>query len=194
MATPYVQQEDWAHLAFGVTVAAFAVGETSQALKRRPGASPADVRGEVAFRVVLGAGILMLPLAQSVVPDAALETAWSFVLGAVLAWLGLLLRWWSFAALGAYFTTVVKTAADQPVVSRGPYRVLRHPSSTGLLVALLGCGLMAGNWVGAVACFLVVLLALVHRLRREERALVGTLGDAYLDFAKHRARLVPFVW
>jgi protein-S-isoprenylcysteine O-methyltransferase Ste14 len=80
------------------------------------------------------------------------------------------------------------------VVSRGPYRVLRHPSYTGLLAALLGCGLMLGNWVGTAASSLLILLALIYRLLREEQAMIDALGDAYLDFAKDRARLVPFVW
>jgi protein-S-isoprenylcysteine O-methyltransferase Ste14 len=37
-------------------------------------------------------------------------------------------------------------------------------------------------------------VGLLYRLRREERAMVDSLGDAYLDFAAHRARLDPFVW
>ena len=83
---------------------------------------------------------------------------------------------------------------DQVVVSRGPYRALRHPSYTGLLAAFLGGGLMFGNALGAAASFLVILAALIQRLLREERALVDALGDEYLAFAKERARLVPFVW
>ncbi len=146
------------------------------------------------FRVVFFAGILMLPLAQTVATEAALEVAASFVLGTVIGWLGLLLRWWSFATLGKYFTTVVKTSADEVVVSRGPYRVLRHPSYTGLLAAFVDGGLMVGNWVGCAASFLLILVGLIYRLLREEQAMIDTLGDMYLDFAKGRARLVPFVW
>ena len=194
MATPYVQQESWARLVFDLTVAAFVFGEVAQAMKLRRGASRTDLRSEVAFRVVFFAGILTLPLARTLAPEADLEGAGFFVLGAVIGWVGLLLRWWSFATLGPLFTTVVKTSADQPVVSRGPYQLLRHPSYTGLLAALLGGGLMFGNWVGACACFLLVLLALVYRILREERAMVDAVGDAYLDFAKDRARLVPFIW
>jgi protein-S-isoprenylcysteine O-methyltransferase Ste14 len=194
VATPYLQQEAWARLVLAISVAAFAVGEVVQAFKVRRGASRTDLRGEVTFRVVFFAGILMLPLAQTLAPGAELESAGAFALGAVVGWAGLLLRWWSFATLGTYFTTVVKTSADQVVVSRGPYRLLRHPSYTGLLAALLGCGLMFGNWVGACACFLLVLLALIYRLRREERAMIDALGDAYLDFAKDRARLLPYIW
>jgi len=194
VVTSYLRQETWARLVFDISVAAFAVGEFSQAVKRRHGASRTDLRGEVAFRVVLFAGILMLPLAQTVAPGAVLAGAEVFVLGTVIGWLGLLLRWWSFATLGKYFTTVVKTSADQLVVSRGPYRVLRHPSYTGLLAAFLGCGLMLGNWVGTVASFLLILVGLIYRLLREEHAMIDTLGDAYTSFAKDRARLIPFVW
>jgi protein-S-isoprenylcysteine O-methyltransferase Ste14 len=191
---PYLHHEVWARVVFGASVAAFAIGEFSQAMKWRRGASQVDLLGEVVFRVVFFAAILMLPLAQTLVPEAVLEGPGLFVLGLVVGWLGLLLRWWSFAVLGRYFTTVVKTSADQVIVSDGPYRVLRHPSYTGLLVALLGCGVMLGNWAGASACLLLSLTALVYRLRREEHALINAFGDRYRDFANHRARLVPFVW
>lgn len=194
VVTPLIEQETWARLVFGISVTAFALGEFSQVVKRRRGDSRTDVRGEVVFRVILFAGVLMLPLAQAVVPEAVLGGAAVFVLGTVIGWLGLLLRWWSFATLGPYFTTVVKTSPDQVVVERGPYRVLRHPSYAGLLAAFVGCGLILGNCVGTAACFLVILVGLIYRLQREELAMIDSLGDAYLDFTKDRARLVPFVW
>ena len=86
------------------------------------------------------------------------------------------------------------TSADQPVVATGPYRILRHPSYTGLLFAFVGCGLMVGNWVSAIGSVALVLTALVDRIRVEERALDAALGDRYRDFAARRARLVPYVW
>jgi protein-S-isoprenylcysteine O-methyltransferase Ste14 len=194
VATPFIPQEAWARLVFDVSVGAFAAGELSQALKWRRRASRTDVRGEVVFRVIFFAAILVLPLARAIAPEAALDGVVVFVLGAVICWLGLALRWWSFAALGTYFTVVVKTSPDQVVVERGPYRILRHPSYTGLLAVFVGCGLMLGNWVGTAASFLLLLLGLVHRLLREEEAMTNRLGDAYENFAKDRARLVPFIW
>ena len=113
-------------------------------MKWRRGVSRTDTLDEVVFRVIFLAGILMLPLAQALASD-----------------LGLLLRWWSFATLGKYFTTVVKTSADQVVVERGPSGVLRHPSYTGLLAAFVGAGLMFGNWVGTAASFLLILVGLI---------------------------------
>ncbi len=89
---------------------------------------------------------------------------------------------------------VVKTSADQTVVDRGPYRVLRHPSYTGLLLALIGVGLMLGNWLGSLVSLTLMVVALQYRIRIEERALLAALGDGYRSFATSRARLVPFVW
>jgi protein-S-isoprenylcysteine O-methyltransferase Ste14 len=40
----------------------------------------------------------------------------------------------------------------------------------------------------------VVLTALIHRLRIEERALTAALGDRYRQFAAHSARLIPHIW
>lgn len=194
VAAPYAQEETWARLVFDVSVAAFAVGEFSQAVKRRRGATRADLLGEIVFRVIFFAGVLMLPLAQVLAPNAVLDSLRVFLLGTVVGWLGLLLRWWSFATLGGYFTTVVKTSADQVVITRGPYRILRHPSYTGLLAAFVGAGLMLGNWSGMASTFLLILIGLIYRLVREEHAMIETLGEAYLDFAEGRARLVPFVW
>ncbi len=119
---------------------------------------------------------------------------WVFSLGVLIGWLGLLLRWWSIVVLGRYFTVVLTTSQDQPIVDRGPYRVLRHPSYTGLLLVFVGCGLMFGNWVSAASSVVLVVIALVYRIRIEELSLYAALGGRYRDFATGRARLVPFVW
>jgi protein-S-isoprenylcysteine O-methyltransferase Ste14 len=194
VAAPYLQQETWASAVFSVSVAAFAAGELSQAIKQRRDSSLADPVGEVVFRAIFFAGILMLPLARSLASDAVLRGAGPFVLGAVVGCLGLLLRWWSFATLGPYFTTVLRTSVEQEIVDHGPYRLLRHPSYTGLLAAFLGAGLMIGNWVGTAASVLLVLMGLLFRIRREEEAMIDALGDAYVAFARGRARLIPYVW
>ena len=195
MATPYLQQSHGAVVVMSVSVAAFSAGELWQALRLRRGVARADVFGEILFRLLFFVGILLLPLGASVAPGAVVPGGVVvFVAGAVVGWLGLLLRWWCFVVLGRYFTVVVTTTPGQVVVERGPYRFLRHPSYTGLLLAVLGCGVMLGNWVGAVASLAVMLAAVVHRIRIEESALVAGLGDAYRAFAEHRARLVPFIW
>ena len=195
MPTPFIQQSHGAVAVLSISAVAFSAGELWQAFRLRRGAPPAGVLGEVLFRLLFFGGILLLPFGASVAPDAVVPGGVvAFVVGAAVGWLGLLLRWWCFVALGRYFTVVVRTSPDQKVVDSGPYRILRHPSYTGLLMALLGGGVMLGNWVGALASFAVLLAAVVYRLRIEERALMAGLGEAYRGFAQDRARLVPFIW
>jgi protein-S-isoprenylcysteine O-methyltransferase Ste14 len=192
---PYDVQTHFARVVFEVSVSAFVVGELWQGFHMRRGATRADLRAETLFRVMFLCGILLLPFGRAVTPGAAIGGgAWLFALGVLIAWLGLLLRWWSFASLGEYFTVVVKTSEDQPVVDRGPYQVLRHPSYTGLLLAIAGIGLMLGNWVSTAGAVGVVLAALIYRIRIEERALEAALGERYREFAAGRARLIPYVW
>ena len=195
METPYIQQSHGAVVVLSITAIAFAAGELWQAFRLRRGVAHASALGEVLFRLLFFIAILLLPLGASVAPGAVIPGGvGAFVIGAVAGWLGLLLRWWCFVALGRYFTVVLKTTSDQVVVERGPYRFLRHPSYSGLLLALLGCGVMLGNWAATLTAFAVLLAAVVYRIRIEERALIASLGDSYRVFAKHRARLVPFIW
>jgi protein-S-isoprenylcysteine O-methyltransferase Ste14 len=195
MSLPYEEVSNPARIVFFVSIGAFSAGELVQAFRLRRGLARVDVRAEAAFRAMFFGGILMLPVGRAVTPGAAIGGGlWPFALGALLGWLGLLLRWSSFVSLGRYFTVVLQTSEDQPVVQRGPYRFLRHPSYTGLLLVFLGIGLMVGNWVSIVGAFGLVLVALLYRIRIEERALTVALGDRYREFAASRARLIPHVW
>lgn len=192
---PYEELSNPARIVFLASAGAFVAGELVQAFRPRHGATRVSVRAEIFFRVMFFAAILMLPLGRAVAPQAVVGGGvFGFALGAAVGWLGLLLRWWSFVSLGKYFTVMVTTSEDQPVVERGPYRVLRHPSYAGLLLAFAGAGLMMGNWVGAAGAVVLVLIALIHRLRLEERALTAALGDRYRAFTAGRARLIPHVW
>lgn len=120
----------------------------------------------------------------------------------VVGWIGLAiliagvtLRAWSVSTLGHYFTMTVQTSADQPVITAGPYRMLRHPSYTGLLLALLGVGTVAlRNWLSLLVLAVAVGAGLVYRIRVEERALLRDLGADYRSYADNHKRLVPFVW
>lgn len=53
---------------------------------------------------------------------------------------GLLLRWWAIVTLGRFFTVDVTIEKDHQLVERGPFRWVRHPSYTGVLLAFVGVG------------------------------------------------------
>lgn len=121
--------------------------------------------------------------------------------GALVFWVGLVLmaagaglRWWSFWALGQYFTFTVDVSADQQVIAAGPYRVLRHPGYAGGLLALLGLGVIFSNWVGLAGFVLPAGVIVLWRIHIEETALLRTAGDSYRRYAAEHKRLIPHVW
>ena len=116
------------------------------------------------------------------------------LVGVALFAAGLILRWWAIVVLGRFFTVDVQIAADHEVVERGPFRVVRHPSYAGVLLAFLGFALTMGNWVAVLVLMGPIWLAFVYRMRVEEEALTGALGEKYRAYMRRTKRLVPGVY
>lgn len=117
-----------------------------------------------------------------------------------LFWIGLatmiagaLLRRHCWRVLGEYFTGDVKAREDQPVIDRGAYRLVRHPSYTAGMLLFVGVSLAFGNWIGTFFLMSTVIAGYVNRVRVEERALAETIGAPYVEFMRTRKRFVPFV-
>jgi protein-S-isoprenylcysteine O-methyltransferase Ste14 len=114
--------------------------------------------------------------------------------GAVLFVAGLLLRWWAIITLGRFFTVDVTIEKDHELVERGPFRILRHPSYTGVLLAFVGIGLSLRNWAALLVILLPIGAAFIYRMNVEEDALARALGPRYVKYMKRTKRLVPFIY
>jgi protein-S-isoprenylcysteine O-methyltransferase Ste14 len=177
------------------TAGIWVVLELRRSITHRPEAVKASWGSEVLFRLIVGVGALGASVLARVAPSAAIRPAavadW---IGLVLFWGGISLRLWSFRTLGRYFTYTVQTSSDQPVITDGPYQLIRHPSYAGLLLVIMAAGLFIGNWWSLVCITVAVAGGLVFRIRVEEQALMQNLGDRYRDYAATHKRLVPFIW
>lgn len=184
-----------ARILFFVTVIFWLLAELRQSTVRRPGATQADRGSRRVIRIATVVGVVLSAIARRFAPSfdigAHVVSDW---VGLVLLWCGIALRLWSFHTLGRYFTFTVQTSADQPVITDGPYRFVRHPSYAGILLAVIGIGLVIGNWLSLVALVVSVGIGLVYRIDVEDRALLGDLGDDYREYAATHKRIVPFVW
>jgi len=126
---------------------------------------------------------------------AALPDGKAFAIaGVVLFVAGLLLRWWAIITLGRFFTVDVTIEKDHELVERGPFGVVRHPSYTGVLLALVGVGLSLCNWAALLVILLPIELAFIRRMNVEEDALSRALGPRYTEYMKRTKRLVPLVY
>lgn len=143
----------------------------------------------------LGAAETWLYLAPPIAPAATIRPgAVAFGAGMVLFAAGIALRGWSFKELGRCFSFAIVVSRDLPVISTGPYRLIRHPSYAGGLLICVGLGLTSANWISLAAMTLLPLTALVWLIRVEENALVTILQGRYRSYASHTKHLVPLLW
>jgi len=119
---------------------------------------------------------------------------WPLIAGLVIIWAGLAVRIWAVGTLGRAFRTTVEVDQGQAVVTRGPYRWVRHPSYTGLLLIAAGFGLAFSTWPGLILCIVLPAAALRYRIKVEEAELTRVLGEPYRTYQQQTRRLLPGLW
>ena len=111
-------------------------------------------------------------------------------IGVVVAAVGAAALVWTDRRLVRHFSTAESAVQ---VMSDGPYRWVRHPRYASILLLVLGMPLVFGSifaWLSLAA----VVLAVRHRIAREEPHLREIFGAPYDRYASRTARLVPGVY
>jgi len=118
---------------------------------------------------------------------------WVFYPGIFLMLLGVVVRQWAIAVLGRFFSLKVRVVEDHRVVVKGPYRLVRHPSYTGVLITFIGLALAVQSWGALLVLLTVFGVSYGYRMRVEERVLQSELGRDYAEYMKRTKRLIPFL-
>ena len=108
--------------------------------------------------------------------------------------LGVFLRVYSIIYLGRFFTPTVAISADHQLIDSGPFRRIRHPTYTGLLMIVLGLGLSFANIPSLLIFFMPMFVCILWRIRIEEQALMEGLGEQYRSYIYRTKRLIPFIY
>ena len=142
-------------------------------------------------------GLITEPLKFAVVLDyghwhlvPALERPALQTLGLVFATLGSAGLIWTDRWLSRHFAS---DAAAGQLMTDGPYRFVRHPRYASFLLIGLGTPLAFASILGW-PFVLVLLVAIRHRIEREEPHLRELFGSAYDAYARRTARLLPGVY
>jgi protein-S-isoprenylcysteine O-methyltransferase Ste14 len=195
LTPPY--EQSGANIAFWALFGLFAVGE--YAMRFRSGFNRGGRRAErwsllVVIAAVVGGMLGGLELVHWHAASVGAAHWPLFVVGLVLMATGIFLRQWAILVLGRFFTVDVRIHPDQTVVDRGPYRWVRHPAYTGLVLFFVGVGLAVSNWASLLVLALVPTVGLLLRIHSEERALLAGLGEDYRRYAATHRRLFPGIW
>jgi protein-S-isoprenylcysteine O-methyltransferase Ste14 len=134
--------------------------------------------------VARGYGVGALRLATPALDELAL----ALMLG------GLAIRWAAILTLGRYFTVNVAISQGHQIIQSGLYRLVRHPSYSGLLLTFAGTGLSFHNWLSFLLLVTPITAAIRHRIRIEEQALLQAFGQDYADYSGRTWRLVPWLY
>jgi protein-S-isoprenylcysteine O-methyltransferase Ste14 len=165
-------------------------------LERRMHAGPSAERqqsqkvgqlfGAIAFVAALVFPALDHRFAWSAVPAPVV------ISGDALVIMGLLTVFLVFRE-NTFTSATIEIAAEQRVVSSGPYSMVRHPMYIGVLIMMFGIPLALGSWWG-MATIVPMTWVIVRRVGDEEELLIHDLAG-YREYRDRvRYRLVPFVW
>jgi protein-S-isoprenylcysteine O-methyltransferase Ste14 len=115
---------------------------------------------------------------------------WVRWLGVGLGVLSTMGIYWLFSSIGSGITPTSATRKDHRLVTKGPYRWVRHPLYTFGSSMFIAFGMMADNWFIA-ALGILAFIAMAVRTPKEEANLIEKFGDEYREYMKRTGRFMP---
>jgi protein-S-isoprenylcysteine O-methyltransferase Ste14 len=153
---------------------------------------PASTRIAYMVPKILTALLLFSPVFRSgvlnhrfVMPSEAVE--WT---GVILTALGIAFTIWARVHIGRNWSARVVIKEQHELIRSGPYRFVRHPIYTGLLIAIAGTALVIGEW-RAVLALVFAVIGFSAKAKREEAILVGEFGEDYARYRGETGMLLP---
>jgi protein-S-isoprenylcysteine O-methyltransferase Ste14 len=125
-------------------------------------------------------------LGEHVVPENAAVA----MIGLLSTAGGLIFAVWARIALGGNWSGSVTIKSGHSLIRRWPYRSIRHPIYTGILLSFAGTVLLQGE-VRSLLGFALILLALYRKAKREERFLSDEFGEEFAAHAKQTGMFLP---
>jgi protein-S-isoprenylcysteine O-methyltransferase Ste14 len=107
--------------------------------------------------------------------------------------LGLCIAIWARITLGRNWSASVTFKEKHELITKGPYKWVRHPIYTGMITMFLGAAIYLGVLAGLLAIFFVF-LSFSIKLRDEEALMTKHFPKEYTKYRKTTKALIPFVY
>jgi protein-S-isoprenylcysteine O-methyltransferase Ste14 len=118
------------------------------------------------------------------------DTSAAAVIGVTLTTAGVAFAIWARWHLGANWSAIVSIREQHELIRTGPYRHVRHPIYTGMLLAMAGTALVLGELRGLLA-FAITLFAFYWKARKEEAWLTREFGESFEAHTKQTGMFLP---
>ncbi|MDQ2833231.1 MAG: isoprenylcysteine carboxylmethyltransferase family protein [Acidobacteriota bacterium] len=174
---------------------AWVVSEVLVLLVTRTRADKGDVRDRgsllILWPVIAASLTLGSWFGEAHAPTIFAGAHWVRLVSVGVLAVGIGIRWTAILTLGRSFSVNVAIRATQTVHRSGVFRVVRHPSYSGLLLILAAIGLHTRSWIGLAIITIFPAMALLYRIHVEEAALRDAFGSEYESYSRTTRRLVP---
>ena len=118
--------------------------------------------------------------------------AWMGWAGVAITVLGFAITFWARFTLGGNWSSNVTIKVEHELVRSGPYRWVRHPIYTGMIVALAGTAVARDQWRGVVAVALMWVAFTIKRMK-EEDFMRQTFGAQYTEYSQTAGAIFPLL-
>ena len=116
---------------------------------------------------------------------------WLRWIGAGLGVLSVLLFLWTHRALGSNFSGTLHIKKNHTLITHGPYRWVRHPLYTAILMMFIAFFFLSANWFIGLLGVLTITLIMVSRTKKEEKMMIEKFRDEYGAYMKRTGRFLP---
>jgi protein-S-isoprenylcysteine O-methyltransferase Ste14 len=183
----------WQVLFYGWTVSEIYI---AVATRTRKGGGKRSDRGSMAILwVTIVASITAAEwIAAANAPNMFGGAHWLRIAAVVVLIAGIVVRWTAILSLGKAFSANVAIRASQTIYQKGLYRVVRHPSYSGMVLVFAAIALHERNWLAAAVVTVFPTLALLYRIHVEEHALRQAFGEEYDSYCGTTKRLIPGIY
>lgn len=115
------------------------------------------------------------------------------LVGLFVTWVGVLIAIWARKILADNWSAQPTLRQNHELILTGPYKIVRHPIYTGIIIAVLGTAIMVGQVRGFIG-LIVVFLALWHKSTFEEDLMRQQFPGRYEEYARRVKRLIPYIF
>ena len=114
------------------------------------------------------------------------------ILSVMFSTLGLIVSVYSRIVLGSNWSGSAVIKKEHELVTKGPYKYVRHPIYFGIVLLYIGTAIATGN-LGGIIGFMILIVEFSLKIKEEEKMMKRQFGKRYLYYMKSTKALIPWI-
>lgn len=164
----------------------------SRSVKRNEGRESIASSLRYSAVILLGFVTMFVPLGDALGRRVLPPSPGLSLIAVALNWAGVLFAIWARIYLGRNWSATVALKHEHELVRTGPYRLMRHPIYSGMLLACIGIAVEVDRWQALIG-LAFAFIGFRFKSRIEERLMVKRFGRQYEDYRRTTNALFPHI-